>query len=111
MLAGRVADDGLSVAQERRSTAGVVRERSGPLKPSDEESPVVIARYGRRHEAEFARGFLEDAGIPAVVAADDAGGADLGLGFARSVPLLVRSEDAERARRVLREVDLPGEAS
>lgn len=74
-----------------------------------DDRAVVVARYGRRYEAEFARGFLEDAGIPAVVAADDAGGADLGLSMARSVPLLVRAEDAERAREVLRDADLPGQ--
>lgn len=74
-----------------------------------EGRPVVIARYHRRYEAEFARGFLEDSGIRAIVAADDAGGADLGLSFLRSVPLLVLPEDAERARQILADVELPGE--
>lgn len=67
---------------------------------------AVAATFDRRHEAEFARGYLEDAGIPSVLSADDAGGADLGLGFARRVPVLVREEDLERARAVLREVGL-----
>lgn len=70
---------------------------------------VIVAKYHRRHEAEFARGFLEDAGIPVVMVADDAGGADLGLSFVRSVPLLVRPEDVDRARTILEDVDLPGE--
>lgn len=64
--------------------------------------PVVLARFDRWHEAETARGFLDDAGIDAAVSADDAGGADLGLAFTRQARLLVRGEDLERAREVLR---------
>lgn len=64
---------------------------------------VPVATFDRRHEADFARGFLEDAGIDSVLAADDAGGADIGLSFTREVPLLVRPEDREAAREVLRE--------
>lgn len=63
---------------------------------------VVVATFNRRHEADFARGFLEDAGIPAVLGTDDAGGADMGLAFSRQVRLLVREEDLRRAREVLR---------
>lgn len=62
---------------------------------------VVLATFNRRYEAEIARGFLDDAGIDSVSSADDAGGADVGLSFSRQVRLLVREEDAERARGVL----------
>ena len=64
---------------------------------------VPVATFDRRHEAEFARGFLEDAGIESVLLADDAGGADMGLSFARRVPLLVRPEDRAEAEEVLRD--------
>lgn len=63
----------------------------------------MVATFDRRHQADFARGYLEDAGIPAVLGADDAGGADLGLAFSRQVRLLVREEDLGRARAVLRD--------
>lgn len=68
-----------------------------------EEDLVPVAGFDRRHEAEFARGFLEDAGIDSVLLADDAGGADMGLSFARRVPLLVRPEDRDEAEEVLRD--------
>lgn len=68
-----------------------------------ETESVVVAKFHRRHEADFAKGYLEDAGIPAVLGADDAGGADLGLAFSRQVRLLVRKEDLRRARAVLRD--------
>jgi hypothetical protein len=61
---------------------------------------VVIATYPTRSDAELARTVLEAAGISAVVAADDAGGAypfDL-TGGAR---LLVDEADAEDAASVL----------
>lgn len=68
-----------------------------------EEDLVPVATFDRRHEAEFARGFLEDAGIESVLLADDAGGADMGLSFARQVPLMVRPEDRAEAEAVLRD--------
>lgn len=68
-----------------------------------EEDLVPVATFDRRHQADFARGFLEDAGIDSVLSADDAGGADMGLSFARQVRLLVRPEDREEAEDVLRE--------
>lgn len=69
----------------------------------------VIATFLHRHEAELARGFLTDAGIAAAVTADDGGGAfGMPLTFSRSsfATVRVRSEDAERARRVLRDAGL-----
>lgn len=65
---------------------------------------VVLRRYRWRHEAEVARGLLEDAGIGAAVSADDAGGMLAAGGFpmgALPVRLLVREEDASRAVEVL----------
>ena len=66
---------------------------------------VAIAEFLYRHEAEFAAGFLEDAGIPYRLQIDDAGGADLGVTIARPGRLWVRGIDVEAAREVL---DLDG---
>ena len=62
---------------------------------------VPIAEYSYRHEAEFAAGFLEDAGIPFRLQTDDAGGADSFMTISRPARLWVRSEDVEEARDVL----------
>ena len=67
-------------------------------------SPVEVGRWRWRHEAEIARGLLEDAGIPSAVMADDIGGAYAGIAPAR---LLVAPEDAARARQLLEEAELP----
>jgi hypothetical protein len=62
---------------------------------------AVVATFGYRHEAEFARETLRSAGIDSVLAGDDAGGAWGPLGFTRGLRLLVRREDLDRARAVL----------
>lgn len=68
---------------------------------------VIIARFTYRHDAEYARGFLEDAGIASQMVVDDAAGH---LAFSNSAQLVVTSEDAERAVEVLRAagIDLGG---
>jgi hypothetical protein len=70
-------------------------------------SPVEVGRWRWRHEAEMARGLLEDAGIPSALIADDIGGTYAGIAPAR---LLVAPEDAGRAREVLEAAEEPGEA-
>jgi hypothetical protein len=67
---------------------------------------VAVAEFTYRHEAEFAAGFLDDAGIPYRLQIDDAGG-DLGLTLGRPAIVWVRAVDLERARDVL---NLGGEA-
>ena len=62
---------------------------------------VRIGEYRFRHEAEFAAGFLDDAGIPYRLQIDDAGGADLGLGMLRPAVLWVRAVDADVARDLI----------
>ena len=62
---------------------------------------VPIAEYSYRHEAEFAAGFLENAGIPFRLQTDDAGGADSFMTIARPARLWVRREDVDEARDVL----------
>lgn len=63
----------------------------------------VVASFNRRHEAEYAQGFLTDAEIPSSIVADDAGGADLGLGLSSSARIAVGERDRERALQVLRD--------
>lgn len=73
---------------------------------SGSDRTVVVATFARRHRAETARGFLEDAGIPAAVSADDGGGAfGAPLMFSRSgfATVSVMEPDAGAAERVLRE--------
>ncbi|MBW3661335.1 MAG: DUF2007 domain-containing protein [Gemmatimonadetes bacterium] len=70
--------------------------------------PVEVARYPYRHQADMAAGFLEDAGIDAVVVGDDAGGMYPGiLGPAR---IVVAEENAGRAREVLADLDEEADA-
>ncbi len=59
---------------------------------------VPVARYDYRHEAEFAAGFLEDAGIPYRLQLDDPA---LGMSVGVEATLWVREMDADRARDVL----------
>jgi len=59
----------------------------------------VIATFKYRHEAEFARSFLEMAGIDSMIATDDAGGTYPGVLL--PARLIVREEDEARAREVL----------
>lgn len=64
-------------------------------------SPIEVARFRWRHEAEMALGILEDEGVPGAVMADDAGGQYAGIGAAR---VIVPAEHADRARAVLGEL-------
>lgn len=66
------------------------------------EEAVVVARFGYRHEGELAQGYLEDAGIPSVLVADDASGIEAGLTFSNPAELKVEAAHSREARRVLR---------
>ena len=59
---------------------------------------VAVARYSWRHEAEFAAGFLSDAGIPYRLQIDDL---SLGLSVSTAATLWVLGTDEIRARDVL----------
>lgn len=61
----------------------------------------IIATFTYRHEAEYAQGFLKDAGIESLLLTDDAGGLHPGVGFTRSARIAVSDEDAENAKQVL----------
>lgn len=59
-----------------------------------------VGEFSARHEAELAKGYLDDAGIESMIDVDDAGG-NLGMTLDYEAFIVVRSEDAARARDVL----------
>jgi hypothetical protein len=61
---------------------------------------VVVATFVNNFDAELARGALEAADIDAIIRADDCGGTRPHL-WVGGVELVVRAEDADRAREVL----------
>lgn len=65
----------------------------------------TVARFSFRHEAEFAKGYLDDAGIESILVVDDAGG-NLGLALENEAALVVRTDDLTRAREVLTEAGM-----
>lgn len=67
------------------------------------DSLITVATYINHPEADVARSALEAAGIDVLVQSDDCGGLrpHLWLG---GIQLLVRAEDADRAREVLTSV-------
>ena len=69
----------------------------------DDEKLVAVGSYPNKIDAELAQGALEAADIDAMVSADDAGGLQPGLWVGEGVRVLVRVEDAERARTILNE--------
>jgi hypothetical protein len=77
-----------------------------------ESALVSVETFVSRVQADLAHGALIAAGIDAVVSSDDAGGAYPAM--TQGLRLLVRSEDAARARDVLSstvrsEHDVPGQ--
>ena len=62
---------------------------------------VSVGTYPNKIDAELAQGALEARDIEAMVSADDAGGLQPGLWVGAGVRVLVRAEDAERARTIL----------
>lgn len=73
------------------------------------EEEVASFRY--LHEAELARGFLEDAGVPAAAVGDPAGQIQYGKGFSSRARVLVRDSDVARARTVLEEAGMVDEGA
>ena len=70
---------------------------------------VIVATFQHRHQAEAARGYLENRDIPTVVTVDDLGGAlgtPLTFSLESFATVRVRREDADRAREVLSDAGL-----
>lgn len=66
-----------------------------------------VATCGSHAEAETIVGFLAAEGIPAMTIADDGGGVLAAQTFSMGVRVLVPSELADEARRLLAEVESP----
>lgn len=67
----------------------------------DEEELVAVGTYPNKIDADLAQSALEAAEIEAIVTADDAGGLQPGLWVGEGVRVLVRAEDADRAKEIL----------
>ena len=65
---------------------------------------AVLATFTSRHMGEVAKGYLEDAGVPAALFTDDAGGMEPPLTFIRPARLVVPTQHVSRARAVLTRV-------
>ena len=69
----------------------------------DHPNLVVLCDYSTRPEADLAIGALEDAGIPAMIQADTAGGMREHLAWSgKGFRILVREEDASASARAVR---------
>ena len=62
---------------------------------------VVVHTFLNRFEADVAKSALDAAEIDSLIRPDDAGGMEPGLWVGNAIDLVVRVEDAERAREVL----------
>jgi hypothetical protein len=62
---------------------------------------VPIATFGSHVEAELAKSALRAGGVDVWITADDAGQQNPGLDYSQGVAVLVRAEDADRARAIL----------
>lgn len=70
---------------------------------------ATAAKFRYRHEAEMARGYLEEAGIPSALVVEDAGGTYPGIGLGvGEAQLHVSPDDLREARRVLVEAGMAG---
>jgi len=66
-----------------------------------DEKLVTVGTYNNKIDADLAQGALEAGGIEAMLTADDAGGQQPALVMGKGVRVLVRAEDAERAKEIL----------
>lgn len=65
---------------------------------------AVLATFTSRHMGEVAKGHLEEAGVPAALLSDDAGGMEPPLTFIRPARLIVANQHMSQARDVLTRV-------
>ena len=62
---------------------------------------VVVSTFLQRHEAEMAKGLLDEKKIKSIITADDCGGVRPGMSFGSAIKLSVRKADEEKAKKVL----------
>lgn len=69
---------------------------------SEQPEDLILAHiYSYRHEADLGRSALENAGIEALIDADDCGGQEPPLGANVGVKLLVHRRDEGKAKKLL----------
>ncbi len=61
----------------------------------------VIREYEKRYMVDEAKGLLDEAEVPSMITADDAGGSYPQIPFTSGYRILVQEEDEERAEEVL----------
>jgi outer membrane lipoprotein SlyB len=66
------------------------------------DETIVLTVFNTEMDAGMARDVLRDEGIEAFVSKDDGGGMEPHLQRTNGVRLVVRRDDAERARRILK---------
>ncbi len=66
-----------------------------------ENELIVVRTFDNMFQAEVAKSALDAAGIDSLLRSDDAGGMRPHLWETRGVELIVRAEEADRAREVL----------
>lgn len=76
-------------------------EKSGNAKAKKEPDLVTIRVFSDELEANFAKSTLESEGVDSMLSRDNAGGMEPPLSLAQGIKLIVRNEDAERARAIL----------
>jgi hypothetical protein len=65
---------------------------------------VVVSTFLQRHEAQMAKGLLDNKGIKSMISADDCGGMRPGMSFGNAITLSVQKADLEKAKKILQEL-------
>ena len=76
-------------------------KKPASAKAKNEPELVTIRVFNDELEANFAKSTLESERIDCMLSSDNAGGMEPPLSLAQGIRLVVRSEDAERAKAVL----------
>jgi putative signal transducing protein len=74
---------------------------TNPKSDGTESTLVTIRTFINEFEANLAKAALETEGIKCMIGRDDCGGLRPSLSMANGIRLIVRSEDADRAEKIL----------
>jgi SAM-dependent methyltransferase len=94
------------VMRRFRARVGAGADPRDEGRSADPDLPVEVATFRHLHEAELARGYLDEAGIRAAAVGDPAGEIQYGKRFSPGARLLVRAGDLPSARRVLQDAGI-----
>lgn len=80
------------------------------MRPSRNRKNLVnLKTFYSRHEAEQAKGLLDEKGIEAFISVNDVGASRPSLAFVQGVKLLVKKEDIHKARDIIKVLEEPQE--